>query len=178
MTIADSIKTPKLTLLAIATGAILFTACLHQAVEQQPTVTSYAASTHDQGVFHYTRALARLSTADYDNAVADMDVARKLIDPQLIHLYTADMHEVYFQSGVAYYDTGLYDDAVRLFDKAIDVVASPSDYPATFYQRGLAHYRRDRYRLAIADFDMLVGLERDFPDAAHYRRMAREELSK
>ena len=51
--------------------------------------------------------------------------ARKLIDPQLIHLYSADMHEVYFQSGIAYYDTGLYDQAIILFDKAIAVVHRP-----------------------------------------------------
>ena len=95
-----------------------------------------------------------------------MDKARKLIDPQLIHLYTDEMHEVYLQSGVAYYDTGLYDDAIRLFDKAIDVVASPSDYPAAYFHRGMSHYRKGSHRRAIADFDMLVGLEQDYPDAA------------
>ena len=158
---------------------ILVAACMHRAAnhtlspEPQPT-----SETHEQGVFHHTRALDRLKQADYDNAIADLDKARNLIDPQLMHLYSTEMHAVYFQSGVAYYDTGLYDDAVRLFDKAIDVVASPADYPATFYQRGLSHYRRGRYRLAIADFDMLAGLERDFPDAAHYRRIAQEEMSK
>ena len=132
---------------------------------------------HEQGIFHYERGLDRLKASDYDNAVADMDKARKLIDPQLIHLYTDEMHEVYLQSGVAYYDTGLYDDAIRLFDKAIGVVASPSDYPAAYFHRGMSHYRKGSHRRAIADFDMLAGLEQDFPDAAHYSRLARGKLS-
>ena len=133
---------------------------------------------HDQGVIHYQRGLDRLSQADYDNAVADIDKARKLIDPQQVHMYTDSMYEIYFQSGIAYYDTGLYDEAVLLFDKAIDVVASPSDYPAAFYQRGLSHYRRGRHRLAIADFKVVSGLEQDYPDAAHFMKLSQEELSK
>ena len=138
---------------------------------------SYSVEDHRQGVFHHTRGYDRLQQADYDNAVADMDKARKLIDPQLIHLFSADMHEVYFQSGIAYYDTGLYDGAIFLFDKAIDVVLSPSDYPATFYQRGMSHYRKGSYRRAIADFDQIIHLAQDYPDAAHYRQLAHEKLS-
>ena len=124
------------------------------------------------------RGQARLKQADYDNAVADMDKARKLIDPQLIHIYSAGMHEVYFQSGIAYYDTGLYDDAIILFDKAIDVVLSPLDYPATYYQRGMSHYRKGNDRRAIADFDRIIHLEQEYPDAAHYRQLAHDRLSK
>ena len=129
-----------------------------------------------EGGFYFIRALARLQRADYDNAVADMDMARNLIDPQLIHLYSDEMHAVYFQSGIAYYDTGLYDDAITLFDKAIDVVASPSDYPDAYYQRGMSHYRKGSYRRAMADFDMLAGLEQDYPNAVHYRQMSQEKL--
>ena len=132
---------------------------------------------HGQGIFHYTRALERLSRADYDNAVADIDEARKLIDPNLIHAYAVEMHAVYYQSGVAYYDTGLYDQAVLLFDKALSVVPVPPDYPATIYQRGLSHYRAGRHRLAIADFDKVIHLDQEFPDAAHYRQMSEEALS-
>ena len=88
------------------------------------------------------------------------------------------MHEIYFQSGVAYYDTGLYDQAVLLFDKALDVVPVPSDYPATLYQRGLSHYRAGRHRLAIADLQSVLHLEQDFPDAAHYSKLSQEELAK
>ena len=139
--------------------------------------TRQTVSDHEQGIFHHTRALARLNEADYDNAVADMDKARELIDPQRIHLYSDEMHKVYFRSGVAYYDTGLYDDAIRLFDKAIDV-ASSSDYRAAYYQRGMSHYRKGSYRRAIADFDMLIGLEQDYPDAAHYRQLSQEKLAK
>ncbi len=145
---------------------------------QQSQSGSQNLSEQAQGVFHYNRALDRLSRADYDNAVADIDKARKLIDPQLIHQYTDTMHEVYFQSGVAYYDTGLYNEAVLLFDKALDVVAVPSDTPATIYQRGLSHYRAGRHRLAIADFDRVLHLERDFPDAPHYIELSQEELAK
>lgn len=135
-------------------------------------------SEHGKGIFHYNRALDRLQQADYDNAVADMDKARKLIDPQLIQLYTDEMHKVYYQSGIAYYDTGLYDQAVLLFDKALDVVPVPSDYPATIYQRGLSHYRAGRHRLAIADLQSVQHLEREFPDAAHYSELSQEELAK
>ena len=148
-----------------------------EATAGQHLSASQQLSDHEQGIFHYERGLDRLKASDYDNAVADMDKARKLIDPQQMHMYTRDMHEVYFQSGIAYYDTGLYDDATRLFDKAIDVVASPSDYPAAYFHRGMSHYRKGSHRRAIADFDMLVGLEQDYPDAAHYRRLAREKLS-
>ena len=133
-------------------------------------------SDHEQGVFHHNRALDRLQQADYDNAVADMDKARKLIDPQFIHLYIDEMHKVYYQSGIAYYDTGLYDEAARLLDKAIDVAASPSDYPDAYYWRGMSHYREGRYRLATADFDKVIHLGQDFPDVAHYRQMAQEKL--
>ena len=106
-----------------------------------------------------------------------MDMARKLIDPQLIHLYSAEIRDVYFQSGIAYYDTGLYDDAIILFDKAVDVVLTSSDHPATYYHRGMAHYRKGSDRRAIADFDMVIHLEQEFPDAAHYRQLAQERLS-
>ena len=138
---------------------------------------SHSPEAHQQGLDRYTRALDRLAQADYDNAVADIDKARKLIDPQLIHLYTDEMYQVYFQSGVAYYDTGLYDDAIILFDKAIDVVLSPSDYPAAHYQRGMSHFRKASHRRAIADFDMLAGLEQDYPDATHYRQLSQKRLS-
>ncbi len=164
------------TLLIITATSILFTACLHRPVERRPTATPQPPTYHEQGIFHYTRALDRLKQADYDNAVADIDKARKLIDPQLIHLYTDEMHQIYFQSGVAYYDTGLYDDAIALFNKAIDVVLSPSDYPAAYYQRGMSHYRKGNYRRAIADFEMLAGLEQDYPDATHYRQLAQKKL--
>ena len=145
---------------------------------QQSQGGSQNLSEHGQGIFHHTRALDRLQQADYDGAVADMDEARKLIDPQLIHLYTDEMHRVYFQSGIAYYDTGLYDQAALLFDKAIDVVASPSGYPDAYYWRGMSHYREVRYRQAIADFDMVIGIEQDYPDAAHYRQLSEENLSR
>ena len=154
----------------------LLAACLHRPVERQPTAIPQPPSYHEQGIFHHTRALVRLNQADYDNAVADIDKARELIDPQLIQLYTDEMHQVYFQSGVAYYDTGLYDDAIILFDKAIDVALSPSDYPAAYYQRGMSHYRKGNYRRAIADFDEVIHLHQDYPDAAHYRQLAQEEL--
>ena len=167
-----------LTLLILGSGAILLTACMRQAVEQQPTATPYATSTHEQGVFHYSRGHDRLKQGDYDNAVADMDKARRLIDPQFISMYAGTMREVYFQSGVAYYDTGLYDQAIILFDKAVAVEPSPSEYPATYYHRGLSHFRKSSYRRAIADFDMIIHFEQDYPDAAHYRRLAHEELSK
>ena len=171
-------KSLTLNLLALATFAVLLTACVGRAAEYDAPVVAGASEGHEQGVFHYDRAFERLGQADYDNAVADMDRARGLIDAQLIHLYSDGMHDVYFQSGIAYYDTGLYDDAVRLFDKAVDVVVSPSDYPDAYYWRGMAHYRRERYRLAIADFDMLVGMEGEYPDAAHYRGLAQEGLAK
>ena len=166
-------KPHTLILLALAAVATLLTACMHRAAEYDaPTPEA-----HERGIFHHTRALSRLAQADYDNAVADTDKARNLIDPQLIHLYTDDMHQVYYQSAIAYYDTGLYDDAIRLFDKAIDVVASPSDYPDTYYWRGMSHYRKGSHRRAIAAFDILIGMERDYPDAAHYRGLSQERLS-
>ena len=166
------------TLLTIAATTLLLTACLSRPAELQPTATPQPSPTHEQGIFHHDRALDRLQQADYDNAVADMDKARKLIDPQLIHLYTDEMHQVYFQSGIAYYDTGLYDKAALLFDKAIDVVAPPSGYPDAYYWRGMSHYREGRHRQAIADFDMVIYLEQDYPDAAHYRQLSQEELLK
>ncbi len=170
-------KSPTLTLLTMIASAALLTACMHRAAEYDTPTPSSTSETHEQGIFHHTRALDRLGTADYDGAVADIDKARKLIDPQLIHLYTDEMHRVYFESGIAYYDTGLYDQAVLLFDKALDVVLVPSDYPATLYQRGLSHYRAGRHRLAIADLESVLHLQQDFPDAAHYHRMSVEKLS-
>ena len=164
-------------LLLLGSGIVLLAACMHQAGEYDAPAPLRTSEAHEQGVFHYERGYERLRQADYDNAVADMDRARKLIDPRLIHLYADSMREVYFQSGVAYYDTGLYDRAIILFDKAVDAVASPSDYPATYYQRGLSHYRKGSYRRAIADFDVIIHLERDYPDAAHYRQLAHEGLS-
>lgn len=166
-----------LSLLAMAASILLCTACMHQAVEYDTSTPPHSPEAHEQGISLHTRALSRLAQADYDNAVADTDKARKLIDPQLIHLYTDDMRQVYFQSAIAYYDTGLYDDAIILFDKAINVVLSPSDYPDAYYWRGMSHYRKGSHRRAIADFDMLVGKEGDFPDAAHYRELSRERLA-
>ena len=159
----------------------LYKALVESALTNEPISAkyrTYSKEDHEQGVFHYTRALARLKQADYDNAVADMDKARRLIDPQLIHLYSDTMREVYFQSGIAYYDTGLYDQAIILFDKAVAVVPAPSEYPATYYHRGMSHFRKSSYRRAIADFDMIIHLEQDYPDATHYRELAHERLSK
>ena len=166
------------TLLALAAATLLLSVCMHRPAEYDTPTPLPTSEAHEQGIFHYTRALERLSRADYDNAVSDIDKARELIDPQLIHLYSDGMRDVYFQSGIAYYDTGLYDDAIRLFDKAVGVVASPADYPDAYYWRGMAHYRKGSDRRAIADFDMLVGLEREYPDAAHYRGLAQERLAK
>ena len=162
----------------LASGVALWVACMHRAAEYDTPTPTRTSETHEQGIFHHNRALDRLQQADYDNAVADMDEARKLIDPQLIHLYTDEMHRVYFQSGIAYYDTGLYDQAALLFDKAINVVASPSGYPDAYYWRGMSHYREVRYRQAIADFDMVIAIEQDYPDAAHYRQLSEENLSR
>ena len=53
---------------------------------------SYSSEDHEQGLFHHSRGYDRLRQGDYDNAVADMDKARRLIDPQLIHLYTPARH--------------------------------------------------------------------------------------
>ena len=164
-------------LLVLAASIVLLPACMHRAAEYNTPTPSPTSEDHEQGIFHHDRALERLSRADYDNAVADIDKARKLIDPQLIHLHTDEMHRVYFQSGIAYYDTGLYDQAAILFDKAIDVVASPSGYPDAYYWRGMSHYREGRHRQAIADFDMVIAIEKDYPDAAHYRRISQERLS-
>ena len=144
---------------------------------QQGRSDSHNLSEHGQGIFHHDRALERLSRSDYDNAVADIDKARKLIDPQLIHLYTDEMHRVYYQSGIAYYDTGLYDQSALLFDKAIDIAPSSSDYPDAYYWRGMSHYREGRHRQAIANFDKVIHLEREFPDVAHYLRLSQEKLS-
>ena len=156
-------------------------ALIESALTNEPISAKYrthSTETHQQGVFHYNRGYDRVQQADYDNAVADMDKARQLIDPQLIHLYSDTMREVYFQSGIAYYDTGLYDQAIILFDKAVAVVPAPSEYPATYYHRGLSHFRKSSYRRAIADFDMIIHLEQDYPDATHYRELAHERLSK
>ena len=169
-------KPHTLTLLVLVSVATLLSACMHRAAEYDEPTPSPTPEAHQQGIFHHNRAQARLAQADYDNAVADMDKARKLIDPQLIHLYSDDMHDVYYRSGIAYYDTGLYDDAIRLFDKAIDVVASPSDYPEAHYWRGMSHFRKGSHRRAIADFDMVIHMKQDFPDAAHYRELALERL--
>ena len=87
------------------------------------------------------------------------------------------MHRVYYQSGIAYYDTGLYDQSALLFDKAIDIAPSPSDYPDAYYWRGMSHYREGRHRQAIANFDKVIHLEREFPDVAHYLRLSQEKLS-
>lgn len=163
--------------LYIALAATVLAACMHSAVMPEPTAAAPAAD-HEQGIFHYDRAFSRLGQADYDGAVADMDKARTLIDPQSVDQYADGMHRVYFQSGVAYYDTGLYDDAIRLFDKAIDVAASPSDYPAAYYHRGMSHYRKGNHRRAIADFDLISHLQQNFPDAAHYSKLSQEELAK
>ena len=132
---------------------------------------------HEIGIFHLNRGLERLGRADYDNAIADMDKARRLIDPQLIHQHIDTIHEVYYQSGLAYYDTGVFDQAALIFDKAVDAVPEPSDYPETLYQRGLSHYREGRYRLAIMDLERVLHLEQDFPDAPHFHRMSREGLA-
>ena len=151
---------------------------VESSAENPSEATTQPPSDHRKGVFHHSRGHDRLKQSDYDNAVADMDKARKLIDPQIIPLYTSTMQEVYFQSGIAYYDTGLYDQAIILFDKAVAVEPSSSDYPATYYHRGLSHFRKSSYRRAIADFDMIIHLEQDYPDATHYRELAHERLSK
>ena len=165
-----------LVMLALAAGAVLWAACMHQAGEYGAPAPLRTSEAHEQGVFHYERGYERLRQADYDNAVADMDRARKLIDPELVHLYADSMREVYFQSGVAYYDTGLYDRAIILFDKAVDVSTSPSDYPATYYQRGYAYYRKGNYPRAIADYDEAIRLDPNNASAYELRAQAYEQL--
>ena len=163
--------------LALSVFALLLLACMHRAAEYDTPTPSPASETHEQGVFHHDRALERLDQADYDNAVADMDKARRLLDPQLVHQYADTMRDVYYRSGVAYYDTGLYDQSALLFDKALAVKASAARQAEIHYWRGMSHYRKGRHRQAIADFDAVIELEGKYLDAAHYRQLAQEELS-
>ncbi len=172
----------QLTLTLLLLPLTLLTACAQPIPEPSPTIAtpipsaeppqptaSPTPSAHEQGIFHHTRGYARFKQADYNNAVADMDKAQQLIDPQLIHLYTETMQEVYLQSGIAYYDTGEYDTAIILLDKAITVAAAPSDHPEAYYQRGLSYYRKGSYRLAIADFDAAIRIR---PTSAAYELRA------
>ncbi len=168
-------KSITLILLALVVGAALWAACARQAVEREPAATP-PPSTHEQGVFHHDRGYQRLKEADYDGAVADMDKARKLIDPQLVQPYIGTMRDVYFQSGIAYYDTGLYDKATILFDKAIDVAPSPSEYSDAYYQRGLSQHRKGNYPRAIADYDESIRLEPNNASAYELRAQAYERI--
>ena len=93
------------------------------------------------------------SKSDYDNAVADMDKARKLIDPQLIHLIQPTCARSISRAASPTTTPACTTRQSSFSTKPVAVVLSPSDYPATYYHRGLSHYRKGSYRRAIADFD-------------------------
>jgi tetratricopeptide (TPR) repeat protein len=87
-----------------------------------------------------------------------------------------DDAEAYYNRGVAYYDKGLYRQAIADFDKAIRL--SPG-YAKAYYSRGLAYLDEEQYDWAIADFDKAIELQPGYVEAIRGRgdasRMRSEE---
>jgi tetratricopeptide (TPR) repeat protein len=85
------------------------------------------------------------------------------ISPETIEALTTD----YFSRGNAYYDKGLYDQAIADYTKAIEWSPVNAD---VYFNRGVAYSQERLYDQAIADFTKVIALKPD--DANVYNQRA------
>ena len=81
----------------------------------------------------------------------------------------------YYGLGLALYEQGKMEEAIRSFRKAIEL--DPTD-PEAYHNRGQVYYEQDQYDLAVADYTRAIELDPDYATAfanrglAHYRKGA------
>jgi len=89
------------------------------------------------------------------------------LDPKNIYAYN--------NLGTACYKKGDYEEAIKAFDKAIQLNSKLCDL---YYNRGLTYYKKGEYKLAIEDFGQVIKLNQYFDAAYYYRANAYEKLGK
>lgn len=73
-------------------------------------------------------------------------------------------------------DTGSYNQAITLYTRALKAGDLPPEHQATAYlNRGLAHFKKNDYQAAVADFAQALRLRPDDEDARQYLAIAERE---
>ena len=67
---------------------------------------------------------------------------------------SSDAH-YYFRQGIAYYETGQYDNAISDFNKALEI--NPN-YAEAYYNRGIINLRKQEYDKALDDLEKAQSL--------------------
>ena len=118
---------------------------------------------HDQAVSEltyltmFTLGLARYEVGDVEDAIAHFSSALAQVGENPIRMVPLRRYVVYFHRGNARYDKQNYDQAIRDFDKAIEL---RSDYAAAYNNRGSAYYAKGDYDRAIADWNKGTQLQK------------------
>ncbi len=77
--------------------------------------------------------------------------------------------EIYNARGITYSESGEYDLAIAMFDKAIEL---QPDYMDAHYNRGLAYMRKGEVDKALADYSGAIQFKRDYAEAYNNRGIA------
>jgi tetratricopeptide (TPR) repeat protein len=132
----------------------------------------------DYALAWYHRGTAYASLGQFDRAIADCDKAIDL-NPKDPAAYI-NRGFVSFQRGEAARKnkdlsaaTAAYDDAIRHYDRAIDLAPKlDPNLPTAYFNRGSAHLGKQEFDLAIADFDSCIGLNPNYAPAYLFRGIA------
>jgi len=116
-------------------------------------IASKKLNSDDLATAHNNRGIARFRKGDYDNALADYNVAIRLAPAY---------GPAYLNRGNLYSEKGELDRAIADFNTAIQI--SPV-YDLAYNSRGFTYYRKHAFDAAIADFDKAISLKPDYGNA-------------
>jgi len=121
------------------------------------------------GSAYFNRGVAKSKTGNFKNAIPDFEKADefKIEKKHLVNLYIS--------WGGALANTGKLSEAMKLFDKAIEI--NPDDASA-YNNRGITKAMLGDTKGAIEDFDQAIKLNPDFTDAINNKNKALEVISK
>jgi protein O-mannosyl-transferase len=121
------------------------------------------------GSAYFNRGVAKSKIGDFKNAIPDFEKADEL------KIEKKHFVNLYVSWGGALANTGKLKEAMKLFDKAIDL--DPND-ASVYNNRGITKAMLGDTNGAITDFDMAIKLNPEFTDAINNKNRAMEVMSK
>ncbi len=123
-----------------------------------------------QGIESYfNRATRYYTEGKYEEAIKTLTLIIKSDVPDDIKA------GAYNNRGLAKHDLERYEEAIRDYDKAIEL---QPDYAAAYHNRGLAKNSLQRYEEAIKDYDKVIELQPEDAEAYHNRGVAKYDLQR
>lgn len=115
----------------------------------------------------FIRGLNAYSQQDYHAAIYYFDKAIKLNNNEALN------SQIYSNCGVAKFKLGLNNDAIRDYDKAIEL--DNRNYPA-YFNRAIVNRMLENNELALKDYDRAIELNPHKPDAYNNRGVVKFDL--